>query len=272
MLKPSDIEVGCVLRPRRDLNAPRHGEGRPLLNINTSGIPCQWTTLVGPNPKTNPSLNCIKGCVLNPKGQEHPVVVIQIKEDNVSYVQMTSHRLRRDWGSQYSPIGHYFPLKKDEKIPHPQNYRSRYWLGVDNFSQTTIDENRAKTRERTIELHKYSQLRLPHVFTQPLSNFEAFGGDNSKAMQYRLNKASCYRLMDRLGIGSFIEKPNGNHRESAPPAHDHADTCDSPNNSQPSSQVDILSGSEDKTSKPIQRLSRFLSLKVHDWLHREKTI
>ncbi|TGO46227.1 hypothetical protein BOTNAR_0602g00070 [Botryotinia narcissicola] len=189
-LRPSDIEVGCVLRPRRDLSVPRPREGRPLLNITIPGIPCQWTTLVNRSRKINPSLNCIKNCVLNPKGQEHPVVVIRIKEDNVSYVKMTSSRLRRDWGSQYSPIGHYFPLRRDERIPHPQEYRSRYWLRVHNFVHTSIDENRARTRERTIELQKYSKLRLPNVFTQPLSNFEAFGGDNSEASQYVLDKAS----------------------------------------------------------------------------------
>ncbi|TGO25331.1 hypothetical protein BPAE_0082g00150 [Botrytis paeoniae] len=271
-LQPSDIEVGCVLRPRHDLNAPRPREGHPLLNITIPGIPCQWTTLVDRSLKINPGLNCIKSCVLNPKGQEHPVVVIQIKEDNVSYVQMTSSRLRRDWGSQYSPIGHYFPLKKDDKIPHPQEYRSRYWLRVHNFSHTTIDENRAKTRGRTIKLQRYSKLRLPHVFTQPLSNFEAFGGDNSKATQYSLDKASYYRLMDRLGIGSCFEKRNEDHMESALPAHDHAGMCDSPNNYQPSSQVDLLSAVEDKNSRSARKLGRLISIKVHNWLDRPRTI
>lgn len=87
-LQPSEIEVGCVLRPRRDLNVPRLREGRPLLNITIPGLPCQWTTLVDRSREFNSSLKCNKNCVLNPKGQEHPVVVIQIKEDNVSYVQV----------------------------------------------------------------------------------------------------------------------------------------------------------------------------------------
>lgn len=163
---------------------------------------------------------------------------------------MTSSRLIPDRGSQYSPIGHYFPLRRDERTPHPQEYRSRYWLRAQNFMHTTIDENRDRTRERTIELQKYSKLRLPHVFTQPLSNFEAFGGENSEASQYVLDKASYYRLMDRLGIGYFIEQRNEDHVESALPAHGHADMCDSPNNSQPSSQVNLLSTVEDSKSLP----------------------
>ncbi|CAD6444542.1 06bddf7d-e1fb-4113-973c-901a576e1c81 [Sclerotinia trifoliorum] len=45
-------------------------------------------------------------------------------------------------------------------------------------------------------------LRLPHVFKRPLSKFEAFGGRNSRAMDYCLDKPSYYRLMDRLGLSS----------------------------------------------------------------------
>lgn len=123
---------------------------------------------------------------------------------------MTSKPIWHDHGgTQYSPIGHCFPPDKDTKIPHPEKYRSRYWLRGENLTKTSLEEARTKkVYERTIELEKHSQLRLPHVFTQPLSNFEAFGGKDSRAMDYSLDKFSYYRLMDRLGLDAGNDTPH----------------------------------------------------------------
>ncbi|KAF7870337.1 hypothetical protein EAF04_004083 [Stromatinia cepivora] len=219
-LQPRDIEVGCVLRPRREFVASRPGRGPHILGVVRTGIPCQWSSLLDRRRKINPNLSCPDGCKLTTKGQKHPIIVIQIKGDDISYVQMTSTPIRNDQrDTQYSPIGHYFPTQKNAEIPHPEKYRSRYWLRGENFSKTTLDEARSKRGyERTVELQKHSFLRLPHVFTQPLSKFEAFGGCNSRAMDYSLDKPSYYRLMDRLSLSSGNDTSDMEYLRTVRPA------------------------------------------------------
>ncbi|APA11724.1 predicted protein [Sclerotinia sclerotiorum 1980 UF-70] len=174
-LQPQDIEVGCILQPRREVGATRARTGPNIVGLVRTGVPYQWS------PPT------------------------RIKNDKR--------------GTEYSPIGHYFPTHKEEKKLHPKKYRSRYWLRGENFSETTLNEARSqRVYQRTIELRKYSMLRLPHVFTQPLSKFEPFGGCNSRAMDYCLDKSSYYRLMGRLGLRSGNDRSDiiepGTHNNS----------------------------------------------------------
>lgn len=89
-LQPCDIEVGCILRPRRELDLlcpgkrPRH----KLVNVTKPGIPCQWNTIFDGKRKVNSMLRCPNGCKLTPNGQEHPIVVIKITGNEISYVQV----------------------------------------------------------------------------------------------------------------------------------------------------------------------------------------
>lgn len=111
-------------------------------------------------------------------------------------------------GTQYSPIGHYFPpipsraaRYSEPFTPHPTKHRSRYWLhGPSDWDQGTINAARQDHNHGIIQLAKYSQLRLPHVYTLRIDRFKAFGGNNALAIDYRLDEASYYRLMDRLGL------------------------------------------------------------------------
>ncbi|KAJ8067239.1 hypothetical protein OCU04_004602 [Sclerotinia nivalis] len=105
-------------------------------------------------------------------------------------------------------------------------------------------------------------LRLPHVFTQPLSKFEAFGDRNSRAMDYSLDKPSYYRLTDRLGLGSVNDtsdmeylrtvKPgsqnNSNYSGILSPLVSHPSVYDSTENNPSQSQAEPHYPREDRKS------------------------
>ncbi|THV50238.1 hypothetical protein BGAL_0159g00230 [Botrytis galanthina] len=121
---------------------------------------------------------------------------------------MTGNPIYHDQeGTQYSPIGHYFP--PGNGIPHPPRFQSRYWLKNPNlWNERTIDVARHSPHRKLIELAKHSKLRLPHVYVQTANRFKAFGGHNTSASEYRLDEGSYYRLMDRLGLHASNYTPD----------------------------------------------------------------
>ncbi|KAF7933534.1 uncharacterized protein EAE98_003243 [Botrytis deweyae] len=186
-LRAQDIHVGCILRPRNDIEK------------KYPGIRCEWNEL-SDHRDVNPALGCPSYCRQDIAGQKHPIIVLRKNGDSILYVAMTGNPIPHDQvGTQYSPIGHYFP--PGSGIPHPARFRSRYWLKNPNpWNERTIDAARQSPRRRLIELEKHSKLRLPHVYVQKANRFKAFGGHNTSASEYRLDEGSYYRLMDRLGL------------------------------------------------------------------------
>ncbi|EMR90292.1 hypothetical protein ACHAPC_000748 [Botrytis cinerea] len=185
-----NIHVGCILRPRDDIEKKR------------SGVACEWNKL-SDHRGVNPALRrCPENCHQDVAGQEHPIIVLQKEDNMILYVAMTGKPIYHDQeGTQYSPIGHYFP--PGNGIPHPARFRSRCWLLNPNpWNERTINAARQSANRRLIELEKYSELRLPHIYLQKADTFKAFGGHNTSAPEYRLDEGSYHRLMDRLGLNA----------------------------------------------------------------------
>ncbi|ESZ98498.1 hypothetical protein SBOR_1160 [Sclerotinia borealis F-4128] len=149
---------------------------------------------------------CAPGCYLNSEGQKHPIVVVQIDGSTISYVQMTAKQMESDeeTGTLYSPIKHYFTTpKEDKKLRKLAStpVRSNYFLRALQWEKDTINNVRNKIfGHPNLELEKYSELRLPHVYELPLKRFKPFGGSEARAIDHRLDEGSYYRLMDRLGL------------------------------------------------------------------------
>lgn len=77
-LEPNTVGVGCILKPIKSVK-----EG--------SKVKCKWgksmdkanTRYLGFNP-------CAQKCHLDHEGQKHPVVVVKIDGNSISYVQVMS--------------------------------------------------------------------------------------------------------------------------------------------------------------------------------------
>ncbi|KAF5873040.1 uncharacterized protein Bfra_008317 [Botrytis fragariae] len=201
----ADIRVGCILRP---LRIPRIHPG----------VPCEWNALANLQNVNHDLGRCPPDCRQDIIGQEHPIVVLKINGDSILY--MTGRPIKLDQeGTQYSPIGHYFPQWNGwQNVPHPETYRSRYWLrGPYNWNYGTIDQDRQNpNRSRILELEEHSKLRLPHVYSQSIARFKPFGGDNTSAKIYRLDEGSYYRLIDRLGLSRSNYDPEIAPRSTSP--------------------------------------------------------
>ncbi|KAJ8067238.1 hypothetical protein OCU04_004602 [Sclerotinia nivalis] len=127
-------------------------------------------------------------------------------------------------------------------------------------------------------------LRLPHVFTQPLSKFEAFGDRNSRAMDYSLDKPSYYRLTDRLGLGSVNDtsdmeylrtvKPgsqnNSNYSGILSPLVSHPSVYDSTENNPSQSQAEPHYPREDLELSVSQKPSRLV--RIWSWLRLDRLL
>ncbi|CAD6444541.1 b8bcef7f-969b-42f0-8ae4-cfee0c5720dc [Sclerotinia trifoliorum] len=207
-LQPHHIGVGCFLRPDVKCGTKR------------AGIPCVWNTLEKCQDLNKGLCKCPDACRQDKQGQIHPIVVLTISGDSILYVAMTGTPMDPDLScTQYSPIGNCFPL--DDSTPHPEKYRSRYWLRGPKWEAGTINVARQEGCHGTLELDEHSSLRLPHVYRQTLDRFRAFRGDNSQAMAYRLDESSYYRLMDRLSLhaGNYTSDiaPRALPRQATPP-------------------------------------------------------
>ncbi|TGO39400.1 hypothetical protein BHYA_0055g00320 [Botrytis hyacinthi] len=229
-LRAENIHVGCILRPRGDIEK------------KYPGITCEWNEL-SDHRDVNPALGrCPTNCRQDIAGQKHPIIVLRKNGDRILYVAMTGKPIYHDReGTQYSPIGHYFPPGNGS--PHPARFQSRYWLENPNpWDERTIDAARQSPHRRLIELAKHSKLRLPHVYVQTADRFKAFGGHNTPASEYRLDEGSYYRLMDRLGLHASNYKsdisPTTLHRPHLTVSVSNALSSQAPASSTPHNQSD----------------------------------
>lgn len=73
-----NIHVGCILRPRDDIEKKR------------SGVACEWNKL-SDHRGVNPALRrCPENCHQDVAGQEHPIIVLQKEDNMILYVAVSN--------------------------------------------------------------------------------------------------------------------------------------------------------------------------------------